>query len=150
LAKLMDSVFKIPGLRTRVGLDALLGLVPGLGDLTSSLVTLYILKTAASHGVSRWTLTRMAGNSLVDLTFGSLPVVGDLFDVYLKSNLRHVELLQRHLQSLESGAAPVRHDNRLFLAGIIITLLLALIGSVVVSWFLVTQIAGWLFPAAKS
>lgn len=148
LARLMDGVFEIPGLRTRVGLDSILGLFPGLGDLISSLVTFYILQAAADHGVSRWTMTRMAANSLVDLTFGSVPVVGDVFDVYWKANERNVELLHRHVAAQQTGSDAARRSDRWFMILIIVGLVLALIGSITVSWFLITWLTAWLFPAA--
>jgi hypothetical protein len=150
LARLMDSVFEIPGLRTRVGLDSLLGLFPGLGDLASALVTFYILQAAADHGVSRWTMTRMAANSLIDLTVGSVPVAGDVFDVYWKANERNVELLQRHVTAQQTGSASARRSDRLFMILVIVGLLLALIGSVTVSWFLSRGLSAWLFPAVAS
>lgn len=149
LAYVMDSAFEIPGLGTRVGLDGLLGLFPGLGDLLSSLVTLYILQAASQHGVSRWTMTRMAGNSLLDLTLGAVPVVGDVFDVYWKSNQRNVELLRRHIEAQAAGTRSARNSDRWFLGVVIAGLILALIGSVTVSWFLITWIRIWLFPAAS-
>lgn len=148
LARLMDGVFEIPGLRTRVGLDSILGLFPGLGDLLSSLVTFYILQAAADHGVSRWTMTRMAANSFIDLAIGSVPVAGDVFDVYWKANERNVELLQRHVAAQETGSTAARRSDRLFMILVIAGLLLALIGSITVSWFLITWMGAWLFPAS--
>lgn len=142
VARLMDGIFEIPGLRTRIGLDSLLGLFPGLGDLLSSLVTLYILQAAADHGVSRWTMSRMAMNTLVDLTLGSVPVVGDVFDVYWKANERNVELLQRHVAAQSTGSPTARRGDRLFMVLVIAGLVLALIGSITVSWFLITWIVG--------
>ena len=150
VARLMDGVFEIPGLKTRIGLDSLLGLFPGLGDLLSSLVTLYILQAAADHGVSRWTMSRMAVNSLVDLTFGSVPVAGDVFDIYWKANERNVELLQRHVAAQGTGAKAARRGDRVFMMLVFAGLLLAVIGSITVSWFLITWIAAALFPASTT
>src|ERR1700741_1735283 len=93
LARWMDTVFEIPGIRFRFGLDALLGLLPGAGDFATSAVSIYILTAAQRHGVSRVTLARMGLNIMIDLVFGAVPFIGDFFDAYWKSNHRNVELL---------------------------------------------------------
>lgn len=97
LAKLMDSNFRIPVLGIRFGWDGLLGLIPGVGDLISAAVGAWIVATAYRAGVPNGALLLMAGNIAVDVGLGTLPVVGDLFDVYWKSNLRNVQLLEQHL-----------------------------------------------------
>lgn len=98
LAKWLDSRFQIPGLPVRFGLDAILGLVPGLGDTVTSVISVYLLQAAVRQGVSRATLARMALNILVDYILGAVPFLGDLFDVYWKSNTRNAALLRRSLQ----------------------------------------------------
>src|SRR6185369_7524402 len=82
LARLMDNAFEIPGTNVRFGLDAIIGLIPGLGDTLTSFVSLYILKAASRAGVPRVTLLRMATNLGIDYIVGIVPVAGDLFDVY--------------------------------------------------------------------
>src|SRR6185295_1096286 len=99
LARWMDSVFRIPVLGVRFGLDAIIGLVPGIGDLLTSLASLYILSSANRYGIPRVTLARMAANIAIDYVLGSIPVVGDVFDLYWKSNLKNLALLRRHLES---------------------------------------------------
>lgn len=97
LGVLLDARFQIPGTGIRFGLDSLIGLVPGVGDAATALIGLYIVFRARALGASRWTQARMVGNVLVDMVIGTIPLVGDIFDVAYKSNLRNVRLLQRSL-----------------------------------------------------
>lgn len=97
LVRLLDEAFAIPGTKWRVGLDSLLGLVPGAGDLASAVMAGYVLRQSAKLGVSRLTLARMFGNVALDLAVGAVPVLGDLFDVAFKSNRRNLRLLRKHL-----------------------------------------------------
>ena len=144
LAKLMDSVFEIPGLRLRFGLDAILGLLPGFGDLATSLVSLYILREAHRRGVSRLTLTRMAFNILVDWLIGSIPLAGDAFDVYWKSNQRNVELLLQHEVTQAPGLRKIIGDW-FFLVLLITILVTVLAGSLIITFFIVSSLTRWLF-----
>jgi hypothetical protein len=146
LARIMDSVFEIPGLRIRFGFDALLGLIPGFGDFATSLVTLFILQEAHRRGVSRLTLARMGANILVDWLVGSIPVAGDVFDVYWKSNQRNVELLLQHEANASAGISGSKGDW-LFLIAVIAALVAVLIGSLSVSYFVISSLMRWLFPA---
>jgi hypothetical protein len=97
LTRLMDSAVEVPLLRTRVGLDALLGLVPGLGDVASAAIGLYLVMEARKLGASRWLQAKMVGNLLVDGAVGAVPIAGDLFDVYFKAHVRNLKLLQKEL-----------------------------------------------------
>jgi hypothetical protein len=97
LTRLLDSAFEMPALRTRVGLDALLGLVPGVGDVVSGAIGLYLVMEARQLGAPRWLQARMIGNLLVDTAVGAVPVAGDLFDVYFKAHTRNLKLLQKEL-----------------------------------------------------
>lgn len=97
LANLMDTAFEVPGTNIRFGLDALIGLVPGLGDTVTSLVALYIVASASRMGVSRATLVRMISNVGIDWLIGLVPFLGDLFDVYWKANQSNVAILRNHL-----------------------------------------------------
>lgn len=98
LAALMDSSVRIPVIGYRIGLDGLLGLIPGIGDAVSLLPAGYILYKAHKLGAPRGTLARMALNTGADAALGSVPLIGDLFDFVFKSNRRNVEMLRRHLQ----------------------------------------------------
>lgn len=97
LTRLMDTAVYVPVLRTRVGLDALLGLVPGVGDAISGAIGLYLVLEARELGASRWLQARMIGNLLIDAAAGSVPIAGDLFDIYFKAHARNLALLQRAL-----------------------------------------------------
>jgi hypothetical protein len=97
LAWLFDNSIPIPGLKIRVGLDAIVGLVPGIGDLISAGVSMYLMSEASKLGVSRAILIRMAGNVMIDTIIGAIPFVGDLFDIGWKANTRNVRLLVEHL-----------------------------------------------------
>jgi hypothetical protein len=142
----MDSVFEIPILKLRFGLDALLGLLPSGGDLGTALVSVYILSAASRHGVPRVTLVRMALNIAVDFVVGTIPIAGDLFDAYWKSNQRNIALLRRHLDSGPAGARNLRNADRLFVAAIVVSLCLLLAGSMVVAYLFVS----WLIAALVS
>lgn len=146
LAKMMDSAVEIPGLKVRFGLDAILGLIPGFGDFATSLISLYILQEAHRRGVSRMTLARMGSNIMVDWLVGSIPVLGDVFDVYWKSNVKNVALLQQHEANPPS---PLRKSagDKIFLAIIIGILLLVLVGSLTISYLLVSSVLRLLFHA---
>lgn len=97
LANVMEGAFKIPGTKIDVGWDAILGLIPGVGDLLAAGVSLWIIREARQLGVSRWVLARMVWNVAVDVGVGAVPVVGDAFDVAWKANRMNVRLLKRHL-----------------------------------------------------
>jgi hypothetical protein len=98
LASLLDSVVIIPGTNIRLGIDALIGLVPGIGDVITTLISLYIIREARALGVPRHVIWRMIANVAIDGVVGAVPLVGDAFDVMWRANLRNVALLRRHLQ----------------------------------------------------
>lgn len=100
LADLLDSRFQVPGTNWRFGLDGLVGLVPGIGDTASALVSLYIVAEAWRLGVRKRTITRMIGNVAIDSLIGAVPVAGDLFDFVWKSNARNLRLIERDLERL--------------------------------------------------
>ena len=96
LARLMDSQFKIPGTNIRFGFDALIGLVPGVGDFSTFLVSGAMLMMLAKNGASGYILTRMVLNITLDALVGSIPVLGDIFDVAFKANQRNMRLMHEH------------------------------------------------------
>jgi len=98
LARIMDTAFAIPGLRVRLGADSLLGLAPGIGDLIASAVSLYILVEAWRMGLPKHKLARMGGNLVLDFVFGSVPVAGDIFDVFWRANTRNMKIVRDHLE----------------------------------------------------
>lgn len=98
LANLMDSAVVVPGTRLRVGLDSVIGLLPGIGDVLSAVVSSYIVWEARQLGLPRWKLARMIGNVALDTTVGAIPVIGDVLDVFYKSNRRNLRIVQEHLR----------------------------------------------------
>jgi hypothetical protein len=99
LATLLDSALVIPGTRFRFGIDALLGLFPGGGDVVGAALSGYIVYESWRAGVRGPGLARMIANVAADTVLGSVPVAGDLFDAYWKANLRNIDILRAHLAS---------------------------------------------------
>jgi hypothetical protein len=141
LARWLDSVFHIPGLGVRFGLDALLGLIPGVGDTLTSMASLYILNAGRRYGVPRITMLRMAANIAVDYVLGSVPFLGDAFDLYWKANLKNVALLRRHVLTTPVEERKARKWDGLFVAGLIVLLIVLLVGSVTIAWFVIASLA---------
>jgi hypothetical protein len=96
LAKLMDAQFTIPGTNIRFGLDALIGLIPGAGDLSTFAISGYMLFIMAKNGASGFVLTRMVLNVLADAIIGAVPILGDIFDVAFKANIRNMRLMNQY------------------------------------------------------
>jgi Domain of unknown function (DUF4112) len=144
LAHWLDSLFEIPGIRVRFGIDALLGLLPGVGDTASALASVYILQAASRFGVSRITLARMTLNVVIDLLVGAIPLVGDLFDVYWKANRKNVELLRRHFKANPTTARKLNRADGLFVAGMIAAIGVVLVASVAGAYFIVTRFVEFL------
>lgn len=94
-AHLLDTAWAVPGTRVRFGIDTLLGLIPGVGDFTTLIMSLYLLWEAQRRGASGGLMLRMTANVVIDALVGSIPIVGDLFDVGWKANRRNVRLLKR-------------------------------------------------------
>ena len=94
----LDDRIPIPGTGQRIGLDALIGLIPVVGDVFTSITALYILREGWKLGVSKTTLMRMMWNLGTDFLLGAVPIVGDVYDVFLKSNLKNVRLLIEHVE----------------------------------------------------
>jgi hypothetical protein len=143
LARWTDTVFRIPGLNIRFGLDAILGLIPGVGDLVTSAASLYILSAANRYNVPRITLARMATNILLDTLIGAIPVVGDLFDAFWKSNQRNVELLRRHASAAPGAEKTLQRRDRWFVIAVIAGLVVLMIAAGVVAFWILS----WLFTA---
>ena len=99
LSRLLDEQFRIPGTRYRVGLDGLLGLIPGVGDAAGALLSAYILYEAMRLGAPSTVLLRMVANIGIDTVGGAIPVVGDIFDIAWKANKKNAALLHAYLAS---------------------------------------------------
>lgn len=98
LAKLLDTRWKIPVIGVRFGIDPVLGLVPGAGDLVAGAISTYVIVKAHRLGAPKSLLARMAGNVAVDTVVGAVPVLGSVFDVFYKASTRNLRLLQTHLE----------------------------------------------------
>lgn len=97
LERLLERSFIIPGINRPIGLDALAGLVPVLGDVLTAVMGTYLVWEARNLGMSKWQLWRMAGNVAFDTAVGAVPVAGDLFDFIFRSNSRNLRIIRRHL-----------------------------------------------------
>jgi hypothetical protein len=141
LSRMMDGLFRIPGVGWRFGLDALVGLIPGVGDTASTLVSFYILAAAVRYRVPKITLLRMGLNIGADYVFGSVPVVGDLFDVWWKSNQKNVELIRERATVSREEARRGRIGDWLFVGLMILILIALLLGSLAVAFLILRFIA---------
>ena len=140
LSRMMDGLFRIPGTGWRIGLDALVGLIPGVGDLATTAVSFYILAAGVRYRVPKVTLLRMALNIAVDYVVGSVPVVGDIFDAAWKSNQKNVGLLRERATVGASEAGAGNLSDWLFVGIIMLVLLVLLLGSIGFSLWLLSQI----------
>lgn len=98
LARLLDNQFRFPGTNFRFGLDPILNLVPVLGDVSGLLLSTVMLATMLKHGVSRKLAVLMALNIIIDTLIGAIPLIGNIFDFYFKSNARNMRLLREHYE----------------------------------------------------
>ncbi|BAY98932.1 hypothetical protein NIES37_29100 [Tolypothrix tenuis PCC 7101] len=101
LSRLMDTSIRIPGIGFRIGIDPIIGLVPGAGDLISTAFSAYIIFLATRFGIPRQDLTKMIFNVGLEAVVGTVPLVGDLFDAFYKSNIRNLDILEQHLSAVE-------------------------------------------------
>ncbi|MCZ7660393.1 MAG: DUF4112 domain-containing protein [Xanthobacteraceae bacterium] len=97
LSRLLDTAIAVPGTSIRLGADAAIGLVPGIGDLVTTLISAYIIREAHRLGAPRHLILRMVGNVALDGLIGTIPLAGDVFDVLWRANRRNVRLLRDHL-----------------------------------------------------
>jgi Domain of unknown function (DUF4112) len=137
ISHLLDNAIPIPGTKYRIGLDPILGLIPGGGDLIGSIFAGYVVFKSAQLGVPQETLIQMAANIVFDTVAGTVPVAGDLLDVTWKANVKNIELLDAHLGSPEPG----KKADWLFVAALLLGLTL-IVGGLI---FLSVMLFGWLF-----
>ena len=122
----MDEAFVLPGTRIRVGLDAILGLIPGIGDVIGAALSMWIIAGALRHRVPPLVIARMVLNVAIDLIFGSIPVAGDLFDFMYEENMMNMRLLEKHRDRRRPPRSP--GQIALVLGAIVMFLLLLAIG----------------------
>lgn len=123
-ATLLDAAIAIPGTKRRIGLDAGLGLIPGVGDVIGAAMSAWILIGAVRHRVPTRTLARMSLNVLIDLGVGSIPVIGDLFDFFFQENVMNLQLLMQH----RDRRRPPRSGAAIAVAAVIVLTLLTVVG----------------------
>ena len=140
LSRWMDGLFRIPGLGWRFGLDAIIGLIPGVGDTLTSLASFYILASAVRYRVPKITLLRMGFNVGIDYVLGAVPFVGDLFDAAWKSNQMNMELIRRRATVSKEDARKGRISDWLFVGLIMLVLIALLIGSAAVAIYLLSLV----------
>ncbi len=136
LSHYLDGLFKIPGTGWRFGLDSLVGLIPNVGDITTSLVSFYILVAGVRYGVPKITLLRMAFNIGLDYVIGAIPFIGDAFDFFWKSNKQNMDLIRERGTGRGTGTT----GDWIFVIMIILILLGLLAGSIFISFFIITYI----------
>ena len=139
LSRYLDGLFKVPGTGWRFGLDALIGLIPNVGDTLTFLPSLYILFAGVRYGVPKITLLRMAFNLGLDYAVGSVPFIGDAFDFVWKANQQNMDLIRARA----SGHGKGKTSDYVFVFALIGLLLLTLIGSIFLSgyilWWVLTS-----------
>jgi len=140
LADLLDQRFTIPGTSIRIGLDPILGLIPGIGDALANIVGSAILVIAAQLNVPKIVLVRMGLNVAANALIGAIPVFGDIFSIWFRSNVKNADLLERYARS-EAQRAGL--NDWLFVAGIISAVVLIVCGMIVAIVWLI----GWLGAA---
>jgi hypothetical protein len=140
LSQWSDTVFEIPGLGWRFGLDPLIGLIPVAGDLATAVLSLYILALAAESRVPRSTLLRMGLNVAIDYVLGAVPLLGNIFDFAWKANHRNMQLLERSLATPADQRRKQSIWDWALLVGVIVGLASLFIASLVVALL----IAGWI------
>mgnify|MGYP003406541042 CR=1 FL=1 len=133
VSKILDNAIAIPGTKISFGLDPILGLIPGGGDTITGGIAAYIVVEAARMGVPREILGKMVSNIVIDSFAGTVPVVGDLFDLGWKANVKNLELLEKHLDITKSSKG-----DRLFIFGLIVVLALIILGFATITFFTVT------------
>ena len=137
LARLLDSAAKVPGTGIRFGADAVLGLIPGLGDVAGAALAGYLVLLAQRLGAPRAVVLRMLANVAVDTIGGTVPVIGDLFDVAFKSNTRNVALLEQAVQQ----PVTTTRTSRLMVWGTLLGIVLLVAGGLVVTVLAIRAIA---------
>jgi len=107
MEKILERMFVIPGLNRPVGLDVILDLIPGVGDIAGAALGSYMVWEARNLGMSKWQMSRMAGNVGIDFLLGLIPFVGAIPDFFFRSNTRNLKIIKRHLDKHHAAGATV-------------------------------------------
>jgi len=110
LEGLLERAFTVPGTQMKVGLDAIIGLVPVVGDWVAGAMSAYLIWEARNLGMSKWQLARMSANAAFDTAVGMIPLAGDLFDLAFRSNTRNLRLIKRHLDRHHPGTRTIEGE----------------------------------------
>lgn len=137
LADWLDQRFTIPGTSIRIGLDPILGLIPGIGDMIANLAGSVIILIAAQFRLPKIVLLRMGLNVALNAIIGAIPVFGDIFSIWFRSNVKNAQLLERYVGT-ENRVS--NFSNRIFVIAVIIGIVLLLIGILVATVWLVRQV----------
>ncbi len=132
LSRYLDGLFRVPGTGWKFGLDALIGLIPNVGDITTSLVSFYILVAGVRYGVPKITLLRMAFNIGLDYVIGVIPFIGDTFDFFWKANKQNMDLIRQRGTGRGTGTL----SDWVFVIAMMLILLGLLASSVLISLFI--------------
>ena len=142
----MDNLVRVPGTKFRIGLDPLLGLIPGFGDTGAAVVSALALIQAVRQGVPKIVLTRMSLNILLNELIGIIPVVGDAFSFWFKSNARNHALIKKYLAAGGTLSSSQRGDW-IFVIGVLVALALIVVAGITISLFFLQQVIQFLFGA---
>lgn len=111
IAKLLDTAIGIPGTKIRFGLDPILGLIPGGGDLISAGISAYMIYLAARFGLEKAEILKMFKNVAIETAIGSVPIAGDIFDAYFKANMRNLKILEKHIEKSQLKQVESQESN---------------------------------------
>ena len=143
-SQFMDNQFRIPVLGWRFGFNAILDLVPGIGDVATSIIALYLLVSAVRYRVPKITLLRMALNIAIYFIVGLVPLAGDVFAIWWKPNMRNLNLLRARATVSPTDLQQGRVTDWLFVGGVVAFLLTLLFGSIILAatviWFISTRL----------
>ena len=140
-ALLMDQAFPIPGTNVRVGLDAVIGLIPGIGDVIGGMLSTWIIAGALRHRVPARIIARMVGHVALDLIFGAVPVAGDVFDFFYEENMKNMRLLEKYRDRRHPprSASQIALVLGLIVAGLAVLALSLLAGVVALLFWIIGQ-----------
>src|SRR5690606_10878518 len=107
MEKVLERAFVIPGIHRPIGLDALVGMIPVIGDVVTAIMGAYIVWEARNLGMSKWQISRMAANVGIDTALGAIPLAGDVFDFFWRSNSRNLRIIRKHLDKHHPGTRTI-------------------------------------------